>query len=73
MTFPSRRAKGAIVLGIVLWVFIDLSYVLASGFWFAVGYIIGVYLLLFGLAWHASVLLQKFKSARSTEGYFLKF
>jgi len=31
-----------------------------------------VYLLLFGLAWHASVLLQKLKSARSTEGYFFK-
>jgi len=54
MSFPSRRAKVGIGLGMVLWVFIDLSYILSGGASYALGYLIGIYLLLFGLGWHIS-------------------
>jgi len=63
MSFPSRRAKGAIVLGIVLWVFVDLAYFLAGGFWSTLGYLIGIYLLLFGLAWHISRVIEMFRAS----------
>ena len=62
MTFPSRRAKVGIVLAMVLWVFVDLAYFLAGGFWFGLGYLVGIYLLLFGLAWHISTALKMFRS-----------
>jgi len=67
MSFPSRRAKIGIVLGIVLWVFLDMAYFLAGGFWFALGYLIGIYLLLFGLAWHVARGMKKYKAARSSD------
>jgi hypothetical protein len=63
MSFPSRRAKSGIVLGIVLWVFVDLAYFLAGGFWFTLGYLIGIYLLLFGLAWHISRVIEMFRAS----------
>jgi type III secretory pathway component EscT len=67
MSFPSRRAKAGIVVGILLWVFVDLAYFLAGGFWFVLGYLIGIYLLLFGLAWHISTGLRKYRAARSSD------
>jgi len=67
MSFPSRRAKIGIVLGIVLWVFVDMAYFLAGGFWFALGYLIGIYLLLFGLACHVARGMKKYKAARSSD------
>jgi hypothetical protein len=67
MTFPSRRAKAGIGLIMVLWVLVDLAYFLAGGFWFGLGYLIGIYLLLFGLAWHVSTGLKKVRAARSSD------
>jgi len=67
MSFPSRRAKAGIVLGMVLWVFVDMWYFLAAGFWLGLGYVIGIYLLLFGLAWHVSTGLKKVSAARSSD------
>jgi len=67
MTFPSRRAKAGIMVAMVLWVLVDMAYFLAGGFWFALGYLIGIYLLLFGLAWHISTGLKKVRAARSSD------
>jgi len=67
MTFPSRRAKVGIGIAMVLWVLVDMAYFLAGGFWFALGYLIGIYLLLFGLAWHISTGLKKVRAARSSD------
>jgi len=67
MTFPSRRAKAGIGLTMVLWVLVDMAYFLAGGFWFGFGYLIGIYLLLFGLAWHISTGLKKVRAARSSD------
>jgi len=67
MTFPSRRAKAGIGLAMVLWVLVDMAYFLAGGFWFGLGYLIGIYLLLFGLAWHVSTGLKKVRAARSSD------
>jgi len=67
MSFPSRRAKAGIVLAMVLWVLVDMAYFLAGGFWFGLGYLIGIYLLLFGLAWHVSTGLKKVRASRSSD------
>jgi len=67
MTFPSRRAKVGIGIAMVLWVLFDMAYFLAGGFWFALGYLIGIYLLLFGLAWHISTGLKKVRDDRSSD------
>jgi len=67
MTFPSRRAKVGIGIAMVLWVLVDMAYFLAGGFWFGLGYLIGIYLLLFGLAWHISTGLKKVRAARSSD------
>jgi len=67
MSFPSRRAKAGIVLGMVLWVLVDMAYFLAGGFWLGLGYLIGIYLLLFGLAWHVSTALKKVRGSRSSD------
>jgi len=44
-----------------------MAYFLAGGFWFGLGYLIGIYLLLFGLAWHISTGLKKIRAARSND------
>jgi hypothetical protein len=67
MNFPSRRAKAGIVLMLLLWVFVDLSYFLAGGVYFALGYLIGIYLLLFGLAWHVAKGIEIFRNGRSSD------
>jgi len=67
MSFPSRRAKVGIGLGMVLWVFIDLSYILSGGASYALGYLIGIYLLLFGLGWHISTGISWLRQSDSSD------